>query len=745
MITYVNSKNNESYQLLYDRAESDLKTLGGERFKDVNISTLEEYFYYLPELIKLTGNGNDDPDKPHQYYETYGRRYTMLPLDEEYFSIDANTRVITVPDSFKKNGIAVQGDQVAEVVYFKIARYFDYMDLNNAYIIIQWEVNGGATGGETNGKSGTSMEWVRDIESEPDYLIFGWALNSDITQYPGTLKFSVRFVTVNAPGTNDEIADGSIEYSFSTLDAQATINKAINTTIDLNTLASLKEANGKLGTLMTNRVKSLELLKAEKAKAPEFRLTITDWVKQQDNYTDNIYTVDLIGNNYYPNTYYIYKDGEYVLASGAYNKEETYYTKENYRLASVDPENYNSANLFIKENDEYIPAPAEYVEGLEYFAEDENYQKAEVSTGSYLFKVEATNEDGGTIEYTWYNGKQLIENTEDMYVPVIPKDIEITSANQYFKMLDDHIYYVYNSDSKKYELPIALIKTEDGRVDLGAQMLYERFGAFTATQAGAYTAVATNHLTYHSNSVPYMEKKNLNEPDKFGPITIPGPSNTLFGAGQALQLDGSNNFKLILDALPSNPKADYILYQWTKDGAELTDKNTATLELDASGNNKPAEIQGKYVLKTTAYKNNAYVTNESGVYTVTYEASEIDDITLSTGDRIYKNGDNVRAGTKIDTAFTLVNDYQIDNGLVETEYQWYYQTDNVEEKDGELVSIYAPIPNATQSSYTLPGSITVDTKLISLLNRNVRCKITNKYNGTFKNKDSIAIQVVNAQ
>ena len=37
-------------------------------------------------------------------------KYTILPLDEDYFEIDANSRKITVPEAFRKNGIAVKGD-----------------------------------------------------------------------------------------------------------------------------------------------------------------------------------------------------------------------------------------------------------------------------------------------------------------------------------------------------------------------------------------------------------------------------------------------------------------------------------------------------------------------------------------------------------------------------------------------------------------------------------------------------------
>jgi len=55
----------------------------------VGITTLDEYFSWL----RVLGNIN--------------RKYTVLPLDEEYFEINANTRAINIPVSFKKNGVAV--------------------------------------------------------------------------------------------------------------------------------------------------------------------------------------------------------------------------------------------------------------------------------------------------------------------------------------------------------------------------------------------------------------------------------------------------------------------------------------------------------------------------------------------------------------------------------------------------------------------------------------------------------------
>lgn len=155
---------------------------------------------------------------------TYGRKYSILPIQEDYFEIDANTRTITVPEVFRKNGLGVMGDNTAETIYFKINRYFDAMDLNTTDIYIQWE--------NSNGDKGISKEWVRDIDTFDDFMVFGWVLGNNITKFSGTIKFSIRFIKPKQGQTPDEKI---VTYSFSTLTAQALINPALD--FDVNTLA----------------------------------------------------------------------------------------------------------------------------------------------------------------------------------------------------------------------------------------------------------------------------------------------------------------------------------------------------------------------------------------------------------------------------------------------------------------------------------------------------------------------------
>lgn len=134
--------------------------------------------------------------------------------EKDYFHINANTRQITVPEAFKRNGLGVAGDKIAETVYFKINRYFDATDLNTTKIYIVWKQNG-------NNQDGIATEWVRDIETFDDYLVFGWVLGGDMTSASGQLDFSIRFVKTD-PKT------GVVTYSLNTQTAHALINNTLD-------------------------------------------------------------------------------------------------------------------------------------------------------------------------------------------------------------------------------------------------------------------------------------------------------------------------------------------------------------------------------------------------------------------------------------------------------------------------------------------------------------------------------------
>ena len=158
------------------------------------INSLEEYFLYIADLKKINPI------------------YTILPIDENLFEIDANTREITIPDEFKKNGVSVQSDEISEVLYFRIDRFFDMEDLTNEDIFIEWRA--------PNGIEGVSMPWAIDVESQPGYIIFGWPLSSEITAVPGNVTFSVRFYRFQEE-------EHTLQYSLSTLTNSVVIKPGI--------------------------------------------------------------------------------------------------------------------------------------------------------------------------------------------------------------------------------------------------------------------------------------------------------------------------------------------------------------------------------------------------------------------------------------------------------------------------------------------------------------------------------------
>ena len=128
MITSVNKSNADKYSYLYERAseylmshKSDGTPLSAEDYggDEAMMKYLQnpDGSYYLDE----EGNKVKAPISSLQEYFSYIQElssldmvYTVLPLDEEPFEINADTREISVPEAFKTNGISVKGDEISE-------------------------------------------------------------------------------------------------------------------------------------------------------------------------------------------------------------------------------------------------------------------------------------------------------------------------------------------------------------------------------------------------------------------------------------------------------------------------------------------------------------------------------------------------------------------------------------------------------------------------------------------------------
>ena len=216
MITKDNFK---VYQSLYNRINEALNLKGDTNYNQP-ITDIDDYFMELENIrnyVQGVGTPSDPENDPV---------FLILPADEGIFAIDANTRKISIPNDFARNGVAVQGDELAEILYFSIDRYFDTTDLYYKDIFVQWEIP--ASGSSATGDKGLSVTINKTLSMEPGKVIFGWPLTSEITKNPGNVKFSVRFYERGTDSHDQEI----LTYSFSTLTATIKINPALDFEID---------------------------------------------------------------------------------------------------------------------------------------------------------------------------------------------------------------------------------------------------------------------------------------------------------------------------------------------------------------------------------------------------------------------------------------------------------------------------------------------------------------------------------
>ena len=197
----------DKYHNLFTDAELFLKLDKG------TISDLNAYYGYMQNFYQAAKSN------------PAGYKFIMMPLDEEIFEISLDARSINVPQSFKritggKVG-GVQADQMAELIIFECDRYFDYMDLANTEIYVQWQLP------NTEKTIGATYITMRDLTS-PGKIRFAWPLYDAITKHPGNVKFSVRFYLMTKEDTPDGGIQEKLSYALNTLEAELPIRPALN-------------------------------------------------------------------------------------------------------------------------------------------------------------------------------------------------------------------------------------------------------------------------------------------------------------------------------------------------------------------------------------------------------------------------------------------------------------------------------------------------------------------------------------
>lgn len=208
MIVSMNERNSDGYIALFTEAYNYLRDLD-KGYVDENkerFGSLAEYYSHMAD-----------------FFENQKYKYVMLPIEEEPFKIDLNTRNIEIPQSFAKCA-SVQSDQLAETIIFVVDRYFDYMDLANTHIYVQWTIPENKKTGVQEYNGATQIEMI-DLETESGKIKFAWPLNDQITAVPGSVKFSVRFFRL------DDSAPNKLLYSLNTTEKEIIIKEALQPTL----------------------------------------------------------------------------------------------------------------------------------------------------------------------------------------------------------------------------------------------------------------------------------------------------------------------------------------------------------------------------------------------------------------------------------------------------------------------------------------------------------------------------------
>jgi len=194
-----------------------LDNAGGKVDKDKLYGNNELLHTYV-EAVKAMTESSTAKGKARLYAYLHspwdGNEADGTPGEPE-FTVDLNSRVINVPAEFLKNGVGVVGDHLAEIVFFRMQRYYDVVDLYQSSAIKIFWYNNGDKASTTYYKTTPAV-----IYAEGEELVLGWAISELATQTAGNIEFFIEF-----EHTRD---DGMIDFRLDTQPAKLTIKPTIN-------------------------------------------------------------------------------------------------------------------------------------------------------------------------------------------------------------------------------------------------------------------------------------------------------------------------------------------------------------------------------------------------------------------------------------------------------------------------------------------------------------------------------------
>lgn len=144
---------------------------------------------FLSQLYMIQGN-----NPPSQ---------VAFPKSKAIYDIDLETRTITPPPF-----LSVEKDHESSTIYFRVDRYYDYMDLSLLPGVIQYITPDGAT--HYYPIPFYDIVTEQDVEEPANSkMLVPWCVQGTATQFVGDVTFSLRFFSVEQVQVehSDEIDD----------------------------------------------------------------------------------------------------------------------------------------------------------------------------------------------------------------------------------------------------------------------------------------------------------------------------------------------------------------------------------------------------------------------------------------------------------------------------------------------------------------------------------------------------------
>lgn len=446
------------YRQLFDEANDLLQEYQAE--KGITIEKVEDlatYFNALPILL------NDIEAGP---------KFLRIPFEEDFFEIDTNTRLIKVPKMIADNRwvVGISGDNLAEILWFKVDRFFDGQDLAVCFprkfrdekddtgygqTYVQWK-NGNLKG----------LDIVVYPEIDEEHIYFGWYLrtmgqNSGPLKAAGTVNFSIRFecYKLKQEDSNEPSFNSPLLLSFNTQPAKFNVlenlmDKMKTDSTNPNPMTSFVpedvmdqvKALPRFSTIFDNTLGQKAVIledlpeTAELDSNNEIKLTVKV-ADVPDGHT--------IGYAWYYNNTLIpdQNENQYIIQ---YTEGQTASITGDY-YARIDRTNPQGQTRRISSDVTHVLKPSKIRFANEDLTVDKNVIYSEqtkvLSTAVIKDPIQYSNEPTGTLHYNWYRGDlTTVDFDENMESISTDQEYEIDDSTSSVGKYWVTVYNQHNGD-----------------------------------------------------------------------------------------------------------------------------------------------------------------------------------------------------------------------------------------------------------------------------------------------------------